>query len=350
MSSEMQRTASVIIGALATQGLAIAQTVYNAIASAITTAVNAMISYITTIRNKLLSGNFGEAVLLILPMVAGALLVLIALDIVTTQIAALTFSIDFNLNGIKNFVTMLLNPNLFVGALIGAWIGAGLKSPAEQIANKTFRPAILNVGLSTICKIRGIITDAQWREYLARWGIPETDMQIILNDAQSYPNMGRMMRIYKVCDISDADLKRIMNWNLITEHPNVDLEIKYFHAERLRDEFSAYVMQIKSNYIDGIIGDDEFLVECSAHKASVEEAKQILANIQNTFSRNLTRSEITSRTYLYRKNYYNPATYGGTDAQNNFYDALLELDIDSAYVNSIVRVEASKLGIDYERV
>ena len=107
--------------------------------------------------------------------------------------------------------------------------------------------------------------------------------------------------------------------------------------------------------MDGIISDDDFIAECTAHNVSQEEASQANINVAAEFDRNLTRSEVQTQTYLYRTGNTLAEAQTLTDymnltnpAEQLFYDRLVALDLDVTWVNALVRLESAKKANDWE--
>jgi hypothetical protein len=128
------------------------------------------------------------------------------------------------------------------------------------------------------------------------------------------------------------------------------------HKYRLRTEYDYYVnTYLKQAYLDGIIGDDDFIAECIAHSVTQEEASQANINVGTEFDRNLTRSEVQTQTYLYRTG--NTLAEAMTlpaysslanPAQQLFYDRLVALGLDTTWCNALVRLESAKKATDWE--
>jgi hypothetical protein len=112
---------------------------------------------------------------------------------------------------------------------------------------------------------------------------------------------------------------------------------------------------LKQAYLDGLIEDDDYIAESIAHNVSDEEAQQADINMGAEFDRNLTRSEVQTQTWLYRKgetlaeaqtlDEYKSLAH---PAEQLFYDRLIALGIDSTWCNALVRLEAAKLALDWE--
>ncbi|MCJ7805237.1 hypothetical protein MUP46_01155 [Patescibacteria group bacterium] len=314
--------------------------VIDAISAPIKGFFDAVLGTIVEIKAKIEAGDITGAIIAVLPIVAICLGIFVIIDLLTTKV--LGFGLD--LSGVKEALKKVLKVDLLISAIMGAWIGAGIKSPVEQIANKIFRPSILSVSASTQLRNRGKLTEPQWRDNLARWGVPDGHMKYLLDLADQKPAIGVAMRMYQFIDIPDQALLWLMTENDITMPQVQTLYLRYFHANRLRDEMSAYLGHLKTAYLDGVISEDQLEIELLTFKGSQEEIDKILADMSMEFQRRLTMTEYETRTWLYRK-----GVYGETEAEEMFYDQLALLGVNTAIVNATVRLEASKKGIDWEK-
>jgi hypothetical protein len=159
-------------------------------------------------------------------------------------------------------------------------------------------------------------------------------MSYLLDLADQKPAMGVAMRMYQFIDIPDTALQWLMTENDITMSQIQILWLRYFHANRLRDEMTAYLGHLKTAFLDGVISEDQFEIELLTFKGSQEEIDKILADMSLEFQRRLTMTEYETRTWLYRK---------------GVYDTTLELEstttndgaVDGSTMIDTVRTEAN---------
>lgn len=307
-----------------------------------------MVSYIVNIKAQIDAGDITGAIISVITIALPVFAIFVVLDLLTTKI----FGAGFDLSGIKQFLAQFFKVDLFMSAIVGAWVGAGLKSPAEQIANKMFRPAIMNTSIATFAYNSGRLTEAQWRDKMGRWGVPEGEMAMIADIESMKPEITNIARYITLVDVSDSDIEYILNQSAVT-NPNIRAFYKkYIRAVQLRDEYSQYITVLKSAYLNGFITSTFLEQEILTHKGSTVESKQVIENMTNSFGWSLTASEVATRTWLYRKGVYTPL--GALQSppispEDYFYNELLALNIQTPMCNAIVRLEAAKNGIDYER-
>lgn len=94
----------------------------------------------------------------------GAITTLI--DLASTKIVAT----GLDLKTLGNFVTQLINPQMFIGAVLGVLVGVGIKTPLTHFYNKQFRPSIPAVREAQEMLWRGKIDEDQFKDVLAMTG------------------------------------------------------------------------------------------------------------------------------------------------------------------------------------
>jgi hypothetical protein len=190
----------------------------------------------------------------------------------------------------------------------------------------------------------------------AEYGFTEQYKKILLDEMESYPNIRNVTRDISASDFTDDTVAWLCSVNNVTNPMIVTYYTKLMHKYRLRTEYDYYVnTYLKQAYLDGIIGDDDFIAECIAHSVTQEEASQANINVGTEFDRNLTRSEVQTQTYLYRTG--NTLAEAMTlpaysslanPAQQLFYDRLVALGLDTTWCNALVRLESAKKATDWE--
>ena len=88
------------------------------------------------------------------------------IDIASTKVLAT----GLDLRAIGNYVTAVINPSMFMGALLGVIVGVGIKTPLTQFYRRMFRPEIPDIKTATSMLWRGTLTEDQYRDVVARWG------------------------------------------------------------------------------------------------------------------------------------------------------------------------------------
>ncbi|MFH8038866.1 MAG: hypothetical protein QXJ14_02550 [Candidatus Aenigmatarchaeota archaeon] len=309
--------------------------ILNAIKNAITEATKTFFKYIEEIRFKIERKDFTGAMILILQIAIPAFIVFIIVDLLCTKFVG----VGLELEGLRKILRDFLRVDLFVSAVLGAWIGAGIKSPAEQIANYIFRPAILSQSSAVSCYLKGIITEKEFYDIMARHGVPTDSIIYAVQDASRPPSTAELARMYQYVDISDSNLKYLLKQNLVVEDYIVNLYLKYFRALRMREEYSMYQSFLKSAYVDGLINDLQLENELKKFKLSSEELEVVMTTTKNLAFRQLTKIEIDTLTWYYRK---------GLIDENTFFNKLIQLQIRREVANAIVKNEAARKGIVWE--
>ena len=98
----------------------------------------------------------------------GAITALI--DLASTQVVAT----GLQLRSLGNFVINLINPQMFIGAVLGVLVGVGIRTPLTHHYNKWFRPSIPAVREAQEMMWRGKLNEAQFRDVLAMTGYRDT--------------------------------------------------------------------------------------------------------------------------------------------------------------------------------
>lgn len=222
-----------------------------------------------------------------------------------------------------------------------------ISEKVKRYYNKVILPYRFSPEMATHLWNKSKIKEQYWRDIMAENGIPKMEQELILDEIEQKPNVGTLLRMYQFITMSDSDIKYIMNENNITDPMIQALWIRYFHANRLRDEMMEYKQYLKRAFQSGQINATQLEAELQTFKASQEEIDAIVTTQEAEFQRTLLSTEQETRTWLYRKGLYgDPVT--GEGAEEDFYDALAALNIDLALVNAIVRLEAAKKSIDWE--
>lgn len=210
---------------------------------------------------------------------------------------------------------------------------------------------------SSYDKNKFVLSQHEIDKIFLEYGFTEEYKNILLDEMESYPNIRSAMREASMFPaFTDETIAWLCSMNNITQPMLVTFYQKLMHVYRLRTEYDYYVnTYLKQAYLDGLIGDNDYIAESIAHNVSDEEAEQADLNMGAEFDRNLSRSEVQTQTWLYRKGTtlaeaqtLNDYKILAHPAESLFYDRLVALDIDSTWCNALVRLEASKLGIDWE--
>ena len=89
------------------------------------------------------------------------------IDLASTRIVAT----GLNLQSLGNFVTQLINPQMFIGAVLGVLVGVGIKTPLTQYYNKLFRPSLPAIREAQEMMWRGKISMDEFKDVLAMHGM-----------------------------------------------------------------------------------------------------------------------------------------------------------------------------------
>lgn len=202
-----------------------------------------------------------------------------------------------------------------------------------------------------------VLSQHEIDQIFLEYGFTEEYKNILIDEVEQYPNIRSAMREASMYPaFTDDTIAWLCSVNNITMPQMIEFYQKLMHVYRLRTEYDYYVnTYLKQAYLDGLIEDDDYIAESIAHNVSDEEAQQADINMGAEFDRNLTRSEVQTQTWLYRKgetlaeaqtlDEYKSLPY---PAEQLFYDRLIALGIDATWCNALVRLEAAKLGLDWE--
>lgn len=227
-----------------------------------------------------------------------------------------------------------------------------VKTKAMEWYLSAFRPAEPTEQLAVQQYIRGNITAAKCAQFLAIKGVPDDMAMMIYDTFENYPNIREMAIASQFTPISDEELQANFKYSNITLQKNKDFFIKYAHSLQLRTEFNQYMSLLRQDYVDGLLDRTTLQEEIAEHKPNPAEQAQILENCDTAYNRALLRAEIEAETWLYRKGIYfalGQAEEPPIDAQEYFFEQLLLQGVEEGMCNAIVRLEASKLGINWER-
>jgi hypothetical protein len=223
---------------------------------------------------------------------------------------------------------------------------------AQRFYQALLRPSRISLNTAITQFNRGNITSMEFNKIMQENGVPDLDIKLLQDEAENYPNVTAFVRYASIMPFTDDAIRWLCKVNNVTLKPVVDYYVNLLHAIRLRDEYTQYVSYLRNGFLDGLMGEDEYLAEIMQHKTDAEEAQQSLTNVKSEMNRFLARQEIQTQTWLYRKGVL-LIEAGELDppetAEDLFYERLVDLGVVAAVSNSIVRLEAAKLAIDWER-
>ncbi len=229
-----------------------------------------------------------------------------------------------------------------------------VRERVNKFYKSLFRPTDLSINATITQYNRGNIGETDYKTLIAELGIPDADLKYYKDEIENYPPINTFIRYASMLPFTDDSVRWLCKVNNITQPQVVTMYVNLLHAVRLRDEYSTYVQYLRNAYQDGLVADDDFLAEAEAHYISAEEAEASLANMALERARTLTKSEIATQINLYRKGVL--ATEAAIDQETQtpdvelfFYERLTALGLEATIANATVRLEASKLGIDWER-
>jgi len=309
--------------------------VLDAIKNAIENAVKALAKKPDAIRRKIESKDFTGALLEVLQLAIPAFVVFVIVDLLCTKFVG----IGLELEGLRKALQSFFRVDLFVSAIVGAWVGAGLNTPASQVANMIFRPAIPDQSTILQAYLKGKVDDSEMKDIMARHGVPDKYIDLAVDLADRKPSLGEIGRMYQYVDISDGKLDYFLTENLVVDDYCREVYKKYWKSLRLRDEYSVYQSTLRTDYVDGLLSESELIKELKAFKVSTDEMNVFLQNCTKMLNRRLTRWAIETAIWYYRKGLIN---------EDALYRQLLRLDVRSEVANSITRLEAAKKGIMWE--
>jgi len=99
-----------------------------------------------------------------------------------------------NLRSLGAFMKDLVNPSMFMGAILGVLVGVGIRSPVTQYYRRMFRPEIPDVSTATRMLWRGDLTEAEFRDVVGRWGYGDPFEAAYLTLTEEVPGPGDLIR------------------------------------------------------------------------------------------------------------------------------------------------------------
>ena len=210
-----------------------------------------------------------------------------------------------------------------------------------------YRPSNPSEQLTIEQYVRGHLTATQAAHYLAIKGVPDELAFMLYDHYEKYPSVRELALASEFTAITDDQLREAMKYDNITLPDNTEFYLNYAHAIQLRAEFNQYIVQLKTDYINGLMTEVEFVAEIAAHKPNATEAAQIVENANKAKVRYLVNMEVQSITWLYRKGTLGDIATDG-EAEETFYTSLIAISMDEATANALVRFEACKQGYNWE--
>lgn len=112
-------------------------------------------------------------------------------DLISTKVVGT----GLDLRALGSFVTQVINPQMFIGAVLGVLIGVGVRSPLTQFYRKQFRPEIPDVKTATSMLWRGTLTEDQYTDVVARWGFGDPFDAAYLDLTKEIPGPADLIRM-----------------------------------------------------------------------------------------------------------------------------------------------------------
>ena len=222
-----------------------------------------------------------------------------------------------------------------------------MKTKAMEWHLSAYRPANPTEQLTIEQYVRGHISATQAAQFLAIKGVPENLAFMLYDHYEKYPSVREMVLASEWIGMTDAQLLDAMKYDNITLPQNKTFYLNYMHAMQLRAEFNQYLIQLKGDYVAGLMTEADFIDEVEMHKPNPIEAAQIVENANKQKVRTLVNMEVQSLTWLYRKGEFGDIGTDGS-AEETFYEALVAISMDSAMANALARFEACKIGYNWE--
>jgi hypothetical protein len=227
-----------------------------------------------------------------------------------------------------------------------------LRHKAEEYWLGVYRPAEPSESLVIQQYIRGNCNPQTAADALARKGVPDNMAMWLYDSYENYPSIRELVLASQYVPITDATLLANMKYSNITLQQNKDFYLQYAHSIQLRNELNRMLSQLQATYTDGLISKVDLTAEIVAHKPNANEQEQILSNCDQAYATQLLRMEVNAETYLYRTQVYDEIAAlpeNNTTGEIYFYDTLVSQGMDTAMANALVRLEAAKRGINWER-
>jgi hypothetical protein len=139
--------------------------------------------------------------LIVLSAAAGGILIGL-LDAGSTEVEGC----HIDLSGVKNYITRLINPSLFTGAVIGVLVGVGVRAPLRQFYRRLFRPEIPDISTATRMLWRGDIDENTFKDIAGRWGFGDPFEAAFLEMTKEVPRVGDVLSMARAEAFDDTVL------------------------------------------------------------------------------------------------------------------------------------------------
>ncbi len=225
-----------------------------------------------------------------------------------------------------------------------------IKQRAQEYWLSIYRPVNPSDSIIINQTNRGNMTRDKAYNFLSDKGYSNELQTWLFDNAENYPSVREMVLASQFTPITDIELTNAMKYSNITTAANKAFYLNYAHSLQLRDEFNQFLQYLRAAYIDGLVSDATLSQQVAAHKPNANESAKIIANAKYLYSMQLLRLEVQAQTSLYRTKVYDElGAQQEKSGEDYFYNMLVSQGVQAAMANAIVRYEAAKRGINYER-
>jgi len=237
---------------------------------------------------------------------------------------------------ISRFFERLLSPNLVVGVITGAILGASLRTPLGYWANAIFRPNMPDPRIAFSMMSKGIISkDDYLRVMRYVGGYSEAWIDAFTKEFDYTPSPFEVMRLADFTSIDPIWVARKLRDQGMNE-----TDIGYFLdaiiRRPLREEVRSLTSEILYHYIYGWMDKDTATRSLQDLKLKKEEIDYLVSRAEFYRKRRLLEQRVDIFTEMFRKEIIDAA---------GFEMKLKELGLATENVNLIVALEKAKKGI-----
>jgi hypothetical protein len=237
---------------------------------------------------------------------------------------------------ISRFFERLLSPNLVVGVIAGAILGASLRTPLRYWANAIFRPNLPDPRTAFSMMVKGIISKDEFvRVMKYAGGYSEFWIEALRKEWDYTPSAFEVMRLADYTSLDPIWVAKKLR-DLGMNETDIGYFLDAIIRRPLREEVRSLTSEILYHYIYGWMDKDTARKALEDLKLKKEEIDLLIARAEFYRKRRLLEQRVDIFTEMFRKELIDATT---------FETKLKELGLATENVNLIVAYEKAKKGI-----
>jgi len=237
---------------------------------------------------------------------------------------------------ISRFFERLLSPDLVVGIIAGAVLGASLGTPLRYWANAVFRPNMPDPRTAFSMMVKGIISEEEFRRVMRYvGGYSEFWIDALRKEWDYTPSAFEVMRLADYTSLDPIWVAKKLR-DLGMSEADIGYFLDAIIKRPLREEVRGLTSEILNQYIYGWMDKDTVKKALEDLKLKKEEIDLLIARAEFQRKRRLLEQRVDIFTEMFRKDLIDATT---------FETKLKELGLSTENVNLIVAYEKAKKGI-----